>query len=188
MFIAIMAFLTFYYTNVIGLSAGVIGTIMLVSRLFDGVTDLIMGHIVDQSKDSQFGKARRWLLRSCIPFAITGVIVFMVPQKATDALKYLFVFISYNVCNSVFYTAVSVSYNALMVKMTRNTVERGLLGIFLMVFSSIGGLVVTSTCLKLVNAFGGDARAWTLTILVYGVMGRGMRHYGWPVPGYAGLW
>ena len=171
MFIAIMAFLTFYYTNVIGLSAGVIGTIMLVSRLFDGVTDLIMGHIIDHSKDSQFGKARRWLLRSCIPFAITGVIVFMVPQNTTDALKYLFVFISYNVCNSIFYTAVSVSYNALMVKMTRNTVERGLLGIFLMVFSSIGGLVVTSTCLRLVDAFGGDARAWTLTILVYGVIG-----------------
>lgn len=171
MFIAIMAFLTFYYTNVVGLSAGVIGTIMLVSRCFDGITDLIMGYIVDHSKDSKFGKARRWLLRSCIPFAISGVIVFMVPQKATDVLKYLFVFISYNVCNSIFYTAVSVSFNTLMVKMTRNTVERGLLGIFVMVFSSIGGLVVTSTCLKQVNAFGGDARAWTLTILVYGVIG-----------------
>ena len=171
MFIAIMAFMTFYYTNVVGLNAGVIGTIMLVSRVFDGVTDLAMGYIVDHSKDSAFGKARRWLLRSAIPFAISGVIVFMVPQSATDIVKYLFVFISYNVCNSIFYTAVSVSYNTLMVKMTRNSMERGLLGIFVMVFSTLGGLVVTSTCLRFVGMFGGDGRAWTITLAIYAVIG-----------------
>ena len=58
LFIIIMAFLTFYYTDVIGLNAGVIGTIMLVSRVFDGVTDLIMGYIIDHSKSTKFGKAR----------------------------------------------------------------------------------------------------------------------------------
>lgn len=172
MFIAIMAFLTFYYTDVIGLNAGVIGTIMLVSRVFDGVTDLIMGYIIDHSKETKLGKARSWLLKSSIPFAISGVIVFMVPQNATDMLKYVFVFISYNVCNSIFYTAVSVSYNTLMVKITRNSMERGVLGIFLMVFSTTSGLIVTSTCLKLVGIFGGDAKAWTLTILVYGILGQ----------------
>lgn len=171
MFIAIAAFLTFYYTDVIGLNAGVIGTIMLVSRVFDGVTDLIMGYIIDHSKPTRFGKARKWLLKSCIPFAISGVIVFMVPQGADDILKYVFVFISYNVCNSLCYTAVAVSYNTIMVKITTNSMERGILGIFLMVFSTIGGLIVTGTCLKLVNIFGGDAAAWTKTIIVYGVLG-----------------
>lgn len=171
MFIAIMAFLTYYYTDVIGLNAGVIGTIMLASRVFDGITDLIMGYIIDHSKQTKLGKARSWLLKSCIPFAISGVIVFMVPQNASNVLKYVFVFISYNVCNSIFYTAVSVAYNTVMVKITRNSMERGVLGIFLMVFSSISGLIVTSTCLKLVGIFGGDAHAWTMTILVYAVIG-----------------
>ncbi len=171
MFIAIAAFLTFYYTDVIGLSAGVIGTIMLVSRIFDGITDLAMGYIIDHSKPTKFGKARKLLLRSCIPYALSGVLVFMVPQNASDMLKYIFVFISYNVCNAVFYTAVTVSYNMLMVKMTRSPMERGLLGIFLMVLSTCGGLVVTSTCLNLVHVFGGGANAWTLTILVYAVIG-----------------
>ncbi len=96
----------------------------------------------------------------------------MVPQNATDMLKYVFVFISYNVRNSIFYTAVAVSYNTLMVKITRNSMERGVLGIFLMVFSTTSGLIVTSTCLKLVGIFGGDAMAWTLTILVYGILGQ----------------
>ena len=159
MFIAIAAFLTFYYTDVIGLSAGVIGTTMLVSRVFDGIPDLAMGYIIDHSKPTKFGKAKKWLLRSCIPYALSGVLVFMVPQNASDMLKYIFVFISYNVCNAVFYTAVTVSYNMLMVKMTRSPMERGLLGIFLMVLSTCGGLVVTSTCLNLVHVFGGDANA-----------------------------
>lgn len=171
MFIAIMAFLTFYYTDVIGLSAGAIGTIMLVSRVFDGVTDLIMGYIIDHSKQTKLGKARSWLLKSAIPFAVSGVIVFMVPQNASDTLKYVFVFLSYNVCNAVFYTAVSVSYNMLLVKITRNPLERGILGIFLMVFSTLSGLIVTGTCLTLVDTFGGGASAWTMTIGVYAVLG-----------------
>ena len=171
MFIAIAAFLTFYYTDVIGLNAGVIGTIMLVSRIFDGITDLIMGYIIDHSKATGFGKARKWLLKSCIPFAVSGVIVFMVPQGASDVLKYVFVFVSYNLCNSLCYTAVAVSYNTIMVKITRNSMERGILGIFLMVFSTIGGLIVTGTCLNFVKIFGGDASAWTKTILIYGIIG-----------------
>ena len=171
MFIAIMAFLTFYYTDIIGLNAGVIGTIMLVSRVFDGVTDLLMGYVIDHSKPTKLGKARSWLLKSCIPFAISGILVFMVPQNATTTLKYIFVFITYNVCNSFFYTAVSVSYNTLMVRITRNSMERGILGIFLMVMSTLSGLIVTSTCLTLVGKFGGDASAWTKTILIYSIIG-----------------
>lgn len=171
MFIAIMVYLTFYYTDVIGLNPGVIGMIMLASRLLDGVTDLIMGYIIDHSKQTKLGKVRSWFLRSCIPFAITGVFVFMVPQNATDVLKYVYVFVSYNLCNSLCYTAVAVSYNTLMVKITRNPLERGILGIFLMVFSTLSGLVVTSTCLSLVAKFGGDASAWTKTIMIYAVIG-----------------
>lgn len=171
MFIAIMVFLTFYYTDVIGLNAGVIGMIMLASRLFDGVTDLIMGYIIDHSKQTKLGKVRSWLLKSSIPFAFTGVLVFMVPQNASDVLKYIYVFVSYNLCNSFCYTAVAVSYNTLMVKITRNSLERGILGIFLMVFSTLSGLVVTSSCLSLVGFFGGDSAAWTKTIMVYAVIG-----------------
>lgn len=150
-FIAIMAFLTFYYTDVIGLNAGVIGIIMLVSRVFDGITDLVMGYIVDHTKPSRFGKARTWFLRSCIPFAISGVLVFMVPSGASDIIKYIFVFLTYNLCNAIFYTAVTVSYNTLMVNITRNSLERGILGIFLMICSTLGGLVVTSSCLYLIK-------------------------------------
>ncbi len=171
MFIAIMAFLIFYYTNVIGLNAGIIGMIMLVSRLFDGITDLVMGYVIDRSKPTKFGKARKWLLQSSIPFAISGVIVFMVPQNTTELMQYVFVFVTYNLCNSLFYTAVAVSYNTIMVKITRNPLERGILGIFLMVLATCGGLIVTATCLRLVDFFGGGPGGWTRTIIVYSIIG-----------------
>ncbi len=66
---AMSAFLLFYYTDYVHISAGIVGTIMLVSRIFDGVTDLIMGVIVDRTK-SKMGKCRPWILRMAIPFAI----------------------------------------------------------------------------------------------------------------------
>lgn len=171
MFVAVATYLTFYYTNIIGLNAGVIGTIMLVSRVLDGITDLIMGYIIDHSKQTKLGKARSWMLKSCIPYALSGVILFMVPQGASDVAKYVFIFLTYNLYNSICYTALQVSYNTILVKITHNPLDRGLLGIFQMVGATIGGLIVTSTCLTLVNRFGGDARAWTLAVLIYAVIG-----------------
>ena len=76
---AMSSFLLFYYTDYVKVSALTIGTIMLISRLFDGVTDLIMGVIVDRTK-SRFGKCRPWILRMAIPFAIAAVLLFSVPS------------------------------------------------------------------------------------------------------------
>lgn len=63
---AMSAFLLFYYTDYAGVSAMAVGSIMMISRIFDGVSDIIMGVIVDRTK-SKFGKARPWILRMCIP-------------------------------------------------------------------------------------------------------------------------
>ena len=64
---AMSAFLLFYYTDYAGVSALAVGTIMMVSRIFDGISDIIMGVIVDRTK-SKFGKARPWILR--LPYAV----------------------------------------------------------------------------------------------------------------------
>ena len=65
---AMTGFLLLYYTDYAGVSAAAVGVIMLISRVFDGVSDLIMGNIVDRTH-SRSGKARPWILRMCIPFA-----------------------------------------------------------------------------------------------------------------------
>ena len=90
---AMSAFLLFYYTDYAGVSAFAVGSIMMVSRLFDGISDIVMGVIVDRTK-SRFGKARPWLLRMCIPFAISGILLFSVPVSWSAAPKLVYVFIT----------------------------------------------------------------------------------------------
>ena len=92
---AMSSFLLFYYTDYVHVSAGVIGTIMLVSRVFDGITDLIMGIIVDRTK-SRFGKCRPWILRMAIPFALAGILLFTVPSGLGNTAKLAYIFITYN--------------------------------------------------------------------------------------------
>ena len=127
------AFFMLYLTNVAVLDAGVVGTIIAVSKVFDGVSDLIMGGIVDRTK-SKYGKARIWLLRMCIPMAIASLLLFSIPASMTTAVKYVYVFIMYNLVNSVFYTSMYVPYTSMNYLMTENAYDRGLLGNMNMIF------------------------------------------------------
>lgn len=166
----IATFLMFYYTDVMMLNTGVIGTILLFSRVFDGVTDLVMGMIVDRTK-SKHGRARVWLLRMCVPFAISGFLLVCVPGGSAEIVKYVYVFLTYNLCNTVCLTALYVPYNAMTVNITENPYERGLLGVFVMLGAVIGTMVVQSTVTTATTALGGDQRAWQIVIGIYAVCG-----------------
>lgn len=164
---AISIFLIFYYTDVIGLSGAIIGTIMLISRLLDGVSDLVMGVIVDRTK-SKHGKARVWILRLCIPYAISAIILFSVPTSASELIQYVYVFLSYNLATSIIFTAINVPYATMNALMTQNQYERGLLGIFRMLLATAGTLFINTFTLKVVNFFGNTPSAWTITFLIFG--------------------
>ncbi|VUX00488.1 Inner membrane symporter YicJ [[Ruminococcus] torques] len=169
-FAAISAFLIFYYTDVVGLNPAIIGTLLLVSRLFDGVTDVAMGHIVDRTH-SKYGKARCYILWMSIPFAICSCFLFAVPTNISVTLQYIYVFISYNLVCSLLYTALSVPFQTLSCLVTENQYERGLFGVFTMLFATVGVMIVNSFTLGLVDYFGGTARAWTITIAIFAVIG-----------------
>ena len=159
----ISTFLMFYYTDVMMLNAGILGTLLLISRVFDGVTDVVMGMVVDRTH-SKHGKARAWVLWTCIPYAVSGVLLVCVPGGATEMVQYIYVFITYNLCNSICLTALYVPYNAMMVNMTTNPYERGLLGIFVMVGTTVSNLAVQNTIMKATSALGGDQRAWQIVV------------------------
>lgn len=165
----VAAFLTFFYTNVMGLDAKIIGSIFLVSRLFDGVTDIIMGRIVDKTH-SKTGKARCWLLRLCVPYAICGVLLFTVPESSAT-FQYIYVFISYNIVNAGLFTGVSVPYNSLTSLLTSNPYERGLLGIFPMLGSVVVGVIMNSTVLNMVEKFGGGRKGWIFASAIWACVG-----------------
>lgn len=166
----VATFLMFFYTDVMMLNAGIIGTILMVSRLFDGVTDIIMGMIVDRTH-SKYGKARVWVIRTCIPYAISGLLLVCVPGGMTELVQYIYVFITYNICNSVFLTALYVPYNAMTCNITSNPYERGVLGIFVLFGATFGTLAVQSTVDAATKALGGDQRAWQIVVGIYAICG-----------------
>lgn len=169
MYSAMAAFLLFYYTDVVGVSAAAVGVIMMCSRLFDGVSDLIMGVIIDRTK-SLFGKARIWILRLVIPYAIGTVLLFSVPTGWSQTAKLIYIFFSYNLAFTVLFTGINLPYATLTALMTQDQYERSVLSIFRMILATCGTLFIKTCTLPVVKFFGDDARAWTMTFVVFGFL------------------
>jgi GPH family glycoside/pentoside/hexuronide:cation symporter len=117
------SFVTFYYTNSVGMAAAAIGTMFLISRIFDGISDIVMGLIIDRTK-SRFGKARPWLLWMALPFGISGVLLFSVPLGLSPVAKLIYVYITYNLLSTVVYTAINLSYGTMTALITDNSKDR----------------------------------------------------------------
>ena len=114
---AMSIFIVYYFTDIIGIAAGIIGSIMLFSRIFDGITDILMGYVIDKTK-SKHGKARPWLLWLAIPFAISAVLLFTVPDVST-VWQVVYITITYNLVCLV-YTGLNVPYGTLNSLITQN--------------------------------------------------------------------
>lgn len=166
---AISAFLLVYYTNVVGANAAVAASVIAVSKLLDGVSDLAMGYIVDHTH-SRFGKARPWILRLCVPLAVSTVLMFSVPAGVTERVQIVYMFLTYNLTSTVFYTGVNVPYATMHGLMTTNQYERGLWGNFRMLLATAGTMTINTVVLKLTGFFGGgdiySQKGWTLTFVV----------------------
>jgi GPH family glycoside/pentoside/hexuronide:cation symporter len=161
------AFLVFYYTDVAKVGAAAIGSIMLISRLLDGIIDIIMGFVVDRTK-SKYGKARPWILRMSIPFAVATVLLFSVPNLG-EIGKLIYIFLTYNIVN-IIYTSINVPYGTLSSLMTQDQYDRSVLNIVRMIFSMVSSLGITMLTLPVVNALGGGQKGWTLAYLAFGII------------------
>jgi len=166
-FTAASAFLTFFYTDIVGIGAAAVGTLLLVARVFDGFVDIGVGTLVDKTS-SKHGKARPWLLWAAVPFGISGILLFTAPDLGpTGALIYAYV--TYLLLN-VLYSAINVPYGVLNSLVTQDTYQRSLLNIFRMVGALVGAMAVTFFTMPLVNAFGGGKTGWALAFTVFGVL------------------
>ena len=95
----ISTILTLFYTDYAGIPAATVGVVMLVTRIFDGFSDVIMGYIIENTH-SKWGKARPWLLWMCVPYAISAVLLFAVPDSSVMT-KAVYMFVTYNLCTTV---------------------------------------------------------------------------------------
>ena len=115
----VSAFVLIYMTDAVGMNAGVIGTLMMLSRLLDGISDVLFGRIMDKTH-TKLGKARPWFIGSAFPLAISTVLLFMIPNSASSTIQYVYFFIIYTFANAICYTANNISYTSLVALATKN--------------------------------------------------------------------
>lgn len=161
----ITALLTLFYTDYASVSVVTVGMVMLISRVFDGSSDVIMGILVNRTK-SKWGKARPWILWMSVPYALCAVAMFCVPQS-NESIQFWYIFVTYNLCTTVCYTAINVPYGTLSTMMTRSSHERDLLSVYRMALSPIGKIIAVTFTLPIVKMLGDDQAAWIKTMSIW---------------------
>ena len=141
-------FMMFYLTETIGMNIGTVGTLMVASKLFDGVTDIFFGSMIDKTH-TKMGKARPWMIYGYIGCAVTLAAIFMVPESWGETAQYVYFFVAYTLLNAVFYTANNIAYASLTALITKNSSERVQLGSIRFIFAFRTGL--EDSCCYLCN-------------------------------------
>lgn len=165
----ISAFLLIFYTDVMGLAAGAVGTMMLVTKLVDAAADPLMGAIADRTR-TRWGRFRPYLLYAAVPLAITGVLTWTVPDLDSGG-RLLWAYATFTLMMFV-YTVLSMPYSALSGVMTADSQQRTTLISFRFIAAFAGTTLVNWLTLDLVRWLGrGDEQlGWQLTMVLYGVV------------------
>ena len=164
------SFVMIYLTYTVGLNAGIVGTLIAVSKLFDGISDVFFGAMIDRTK-SKMGKARPWMFYGFFGCAITLFGVFAIPTNIGKTAQYAWFFIAYLLLNAVFYTANNIAYAALTSLVTKNSKERVEMGSFRFMFSFGTNLLIQSITFVAVEALGGGATGWRAIAIIYCIIG-----------------
>lgn len=162
-------FLPIFYTDTFGLTAQAAAILLLVVRLSDGVTDIIMGTVADRT-NTRHGKFRPWVLWSAPVLGLFLMLIFTTPNLS-DSGKLIYAYVIYFGL-TLAYTANNVPYGALMGVMTPSVKERAELSAFRFVGSFGGGLLVLASMGKLVEYFGqgNDALGYQRTMIIFAVL------------------
>ncbi len=168
-YMLVSSFVMLYLTDTIGLNPGVVGTLIMSSKLLDGVTDVIFGHFIDVTKN-KMGRARPWMFYSGLPLAVSLILLFSIPASMGITAQYAYFFVVYTCANALFYTANNIAYATMSALITKNDAERVSLGSFRYVFAVVASVLVSSISVVLVNAFGGGASGWRTVAIIYAVI------------------
>ncbi|MBQ6890053.1 MAG: MFS transporter [Oscillospiraceae bacterium] len=164
------AFMMIYLTDTVGLSMGIVSTLIAASKIFDGVSDFFFGRMIDKTH-TKMGKARPWMLWPYIGCAVTLVACFSIPTSWGQTAQYIFFFLSYTLLNAVFFTANNIAYASLTALITKNTSERVQIGSFRFIFAFATKIVIEAVTIFAVGWLGGGVVGWRLIAIIYAVVG-----------------
>ena len=166
----VSSFVLLYLTGTLGLDSAIIGSLMLASKVLDGISDVIFGTLIDRTH-SKLGKARPWMLYGYIGCAITLVAIFAIPTSLGQFAQYAWFLIAYTLLNAVFHTANNIAYSALTALVTKNSAEQVEMGSYRFMFAFATSLLIQSITLGAVSALGGGAAGWRTVAIIYAIIG-----------------
>jgi GPH family glycoside/pentoside/hexuronide:cation symporter len=165
-YVVLLMQLTYYATEVLGLGAAVVGTVLLLSKLFDGFTDLIVGYIIDKT-NTKLGKGRPYEL-FIIPLWVCTALMFSTPDIGTTG-KIVWIFVMYSLAAGVCATFLQASETVFLGRAVGSDMQRGKLmafsGVIVMLFASVGSMILP----QLMNTWGKESGGWTRIALTYAV-------------------
>lgn len=156
-------FLAAYLTDSVGIAAAAVGTMLLVTRFIDAISDVVMGTIVDKT-NTRWGKARPWLLISAPLLLLSLTLMFSIPSSMADGGKIVYMYLSYIFLNCLCYTAFMVPHTSLLSRITLDGYERQKMASINQILNQVGALSVTTFMTILVAKLG-----WTATAFIYGL-------------------
>lgn len=166
-------YLLFFYTDVFGINAAVVGTMFLITRIWDSLLDPIIGVIADRTQ-TRWGKFRPFLLWTAIPFGILGVLTFTTPDLSTTG-KIIYAYVSYSLMMMI-YSLINVPYASLLGVISSNPRERTELSSYRMIFAFVGSIIALVMIEPLVNFFSKIrivedlAFGWSMSAVVFAVI------------------
>ncbi len=171
------AYLPFFYTNVFGLPLELAGVLFLVTKIWDAVSDPMMGVMADRTR-SRWGKYRPWLLFMSLPFALCGVLLLTTPDFGATG-KAVWAFVTYILMMTI-YTGINVPYGSLLGVMTEDTTEKTVFSSYRMFFAYVGSFIVLGAWEPMVrffngwlgtdSAYPGDPKAWQYGMICVAVV------------------
>lgn len=162
-------FLLYYYTDIFGLTAAAVGTMFLVTKIVDAISDPIMGLIADRT-DSRWGKFRPYLLWAAVPYGLCGYAMFASPDLSY-AGKLVYAYVTYSLM-MLAYTAINVPYSALMGVISPSSIERTKVASYRFFCAFTASWLIGTFVTPLKNILGGgdEALGFQLTMLIFAVI------------------
>jgi glycoside/pentoside/hexuronide:cation symporter, GPH family len=169
----ISLYLLYFYTDVFGISAAAAGTMILVTRIWDGINDPMMGIIADRTR-TKWGNFRPYLLWLAVPLAIMAVLTFSSPNL-TGTAKLIYAYVTYSLM-MMLYTAINIPYSSLLGVITSDPVERTGVSQFKYIGAYVGGFIISAALLPLTGYLGGgnEVTGWRLSMIFIGIVAVGL--------------
>ena len=155
----LIAQIAYFYTDKVGVAAATVTAVLMICKVIDAFTDIIMGNIIDHTKPGK-EKYRPWLLKMAIPAAVVIVALFTVPANASEGLKLAYMLITNILLTAIVYTAIAIPYGSLLVVRTNSQQERGVMGTWRAAAGYVSGMIIAIGILPITNALGGNQSAW----------------------------